>query len=90
MSGETPNGGGQSPANVEVAYATADVYRTTDALLDHFEAKDVSVGLGVFALVVALGRVLGPEEGLEGEKEQEFVRGVLDYITAYFASGPVN
>lgn len=74
---------------VELAHPTEDVYRATDALLDHFERNDTPVSLGVFALVVALGRVLGPDD-LSGEDEQAFVKNVLDFITAHFATGPVN
>jgi hypothetical protein len=75
--------------SVSVAFPLDEVYEASNGILDHLEDSQLPLGLGVFALVLTLGRVLAPVE-MTPEEEQKFLTNVLDFIGANFASGRAN
>lgn len=91
--GEVPAGiggpsGSPTPA-IEVAYNLDEVYEASNGIIDHLADEAHEVGLGVFALVVTIGRVLSPTE-MTPQQEQAFLKATLDYVGAYFAEGRAN
>jgi hypothetical protein len=78
-----------SGAAVEVVCNLGDVYDVSDGLIDHLSENKVEMGLGIFALVLTVGRCLAPRE-MTPEDEQAFIKNTLDFIGASFAQGSVN
>ena len=76
---------------VEVEHSLQECYDVSDGLLDALESNGVPVSLGVFALVLTMGRIMaGNDRVLSVEESQRFVKDVIDFGTAALAEGTPN
>ena len=73
------------PANIQVGYAP--VARLSDDLLDTLGHSGTSVGHGVLASALTLGRLIKIEEGMDKDEEIAFVQDIMEWCSAYFAEG---
>lgn len=90
VAAEDQGGATSSPvASVEVVYPLDQVYEASNDILDALEESGMEVSLGVFALVLTLGRVLTPKE-MTPQDEQAFVQQVLEFMHASLADGRAN
>jgi hypothetical protein len=85
------SGGGTTVPSptVEVTYKLDEVYDCSNSIMEHLDSEDVALGLGIFAMVLTIGRVMSPNE-MTPDEEQAFVKTTLDFLGTMFAQGGIN
>lgn len=76
-------------ATATVEFDMGEVHGISLDLMRTLEEDGITIGLGVAALALSLGRLLS-QNVLEEKDEIKFTQDILEYASMYFVPGGIN
>lgn len=77
------------PNAQKVTASLGETNKLAKAVLNALAEEEASIGMGLLACSLTIGRLLNPGKELSDETEIAFIEALMDWSGAYFTTGEV-